>query len=415
MGIFNGFNTFKAAQQVEEFTASENINIEFTGFSKVNREVAFKLSSLFSGVNLISETIASLPIYKYRINENGSKIRVKENINYMLNRSCNDYLTAFDLKDLFVKSAILEGNGFILIVKNDLGIIEKLVPLKRSEVEIRKVVGKDAYKYYVNKEEYRGVYEYYELINLCLNSEDGVHGKGILEIGRESIGLGQAQQKFLGATISNGSYMKGILTTPSSTSKDQRDDLMNKIKRFFSGGNSGRVLVLPEGLKYQNISLSPADVELLQMQEFNIGEIARLLKISPHLIGGEVKSGNYGTLEQSNLQFLQYTLLPYLRRIEELFNNFLLTEDEKESGDYFFEFNIDNLLRVNKSEEIDYYTKAIDAGIMSLNEVRTKLNLDQVEGLDIITLSKFNSIVQDGKIVNTVMNETVKQEQKEQQ
>ena len=151
------------------------------------------------------------------------------------------------------------------------------------------------------------------------------------------------------------------------------------------------------------------------MQEFNIGEIARLLKISPHLIGGEVKSGNYGTLEQSNLQFLQYTLLPYLRRIEELFNNFLLTEDEKESGDYFFEFNIDNLLRVNKSEEIDYYTKAIDAGIMSLNEVRTKLNLDQVEGLDIITLSKFNSIVQDGKIVNTVMNETVKQEQKEQQ
>ena len=70
MGIFNGFNTFKAAQQVEEFTASENINIEFTGFSKVNREVAFKLSSLFSGVNLISETIASLPIYKYRINDN---------------------------------------------------------------------------------------------------------------------------------------------------------------------------------------------------------------------------------------------------------------------------------------------------------------------------------------------------------
>ena len=106
MGIFN-FSAFKATPQVEEFTASENINIEFTGFSKVNREVAFKLSSLFSGVNLISETIASLPIYKYRINENGSKIRVKENINYMLNRSCNDYLTVFDLKDLFVKSAIL--------------------------------------------------------------------------------------------------------------------------------------------------------------------------------------------------------------------------------------------------------------------------------------------------------------------
>lgn len=201
--------------------------------------------------------------------------------------------------------------------------------------------------------------------------------------------------------------MKGLLTTPSNISPEQRENLSQKIKTFFSGGNSGRVLVLPEDLKYQNISLSPSDVELLKHQEFTITEIARLLKLSPHMIGGAEKSGNYGNLEQSNLQFLQYTLLPYLRRIEELCNMQLLSEEEKEDGSTFFEFNIDNLLRTNKLDEIAYYEKAINAGIMSINEVRTKLNMNKEEGLDIFTLSKFNSIVKGGQLVNTVMNQTV--------
>lgn len=170
--------------------------------------------------------------------------------------------------------------------------------------------------YKITKDNYQGEYQYFEVINYALNSEDGVNGKGILELGKEVIGLGNAQSKFIGATLTNGSYMKGLLTTPNNLSPEQRENLSQKIKSFFSGGNSGRVLVLPDDLKYQNISLSPADVELLKMQEFNISEIARLLKISPHMIGGAEKSGNYGNLEQSNLQFLQYTLLPYIRRLK---------------------------------------------------------------------------------------------------
>ena len=218
----------------------------------------------------------------------------------------------------------------------------------------------------------------------------------------------------MGATITNGSFTKGLLTTPANLSPEQRENLSQKIQSFFGGNNSGRVLVLPEDLKYSNISLSPSDVELLNHQEFNISEIARLLKISPHMIGGAEKSGNYGNLEQSNLQFLQYTLLPYIRRIEELLNMQLLSEDEKIDGDTFFEFNLDNLLRTNKKDEIEYYAKAIDTGIMSINEVRTKLNMNKEDGMDIFTLSKFNSIVRNGEIVNTIMNQTVGEHSQEQ-
>ena len=409
MGLFDKIIKSESLKVADNKPAnvSDVLDIQFNGFSKTSRDLALKLSALYYGINLISETISSLPLYKYRIEKDGSKIRVSEKINYLLNRSCNGYITSFDMKDALIKSAILEGNGFILIVRNSKFEIEKLIPLKKSECDLRKVNETDEYIYYVTKEGYKGEYQYYEVLNLCLNSEDGINGKGILELGRETIGLGQAQQKFIGATISNGSYMKGLLTTPNNIPLEQRENLSKKIKTFFGGGNSGRVLVLPEDLKYQNISLSPADVELLQMQEFNVSEIARLLKLSPHMIGGLEKSGNYGSLEQSNLQFLQYTLLPYLRRIEELANMQLLSEEEKEDGNTFFEFNIDNLLRTNKLDEIEYYEKAINAGVMTLNEVRTKLNMNKEEGLDIFTLSKFNSIVRNGEVVNTIMNQTV--------
>ena len=408
MGLFDKLiNRDESIQSYNDSSSGNVLNIEFSGFSKSNRDIALKLSALYAGTNLISETIASLPIYKYKISEDGSKVRVNERINYLLNRSCNGYVTSFDMKDSIVKSAILDGNGYTLIVRNSKFEIEKLVPLKKSEAELRKVNGMDEYIYHVTKEGYQGIYEYWQVLNLCINSEDGCIGKGILELGKETIGLGQAQQKFIGATLTNGSYIKGLLSTPGNISPEQRENLSQKIKQFFSGGNSGRVLVLPEDLKYQNISLSPSDVELLKHQEFTISEIARLLKLSPHMIGGAEKSGNYGNLEQSNLQFLQYTLLPYLRRIEELCNMQLLSEEEKEDGNTFFEFNIDNLLRTNKKDEIEYYTKAIDCGVMTLNEVRTKLNMNKEEGLDIFTLSKFNSIVRNGEVVNTIMNQKV--------
>lgn len=97
-----------------------------------------------------------------------------------------------------------------------------------------------------------------------------------------------------------------------------------------------------------------------------------------------------------------------------MLNMQLLSEDEKLDGDTFFEFNLDNLLRTNKKDEIEYYAKAIDTGIMSINEVRTKLNMNKEDGMDIFTLSKFNSIVKNGEIVNTIMNQTVGEHSQEQ-
>lgn len=113
MGLFDKLiNRDESIQSYNDSSTGNVLNIEFSGFSKSNRDIALKLSALYAGTNLISETIASLPIYKYKISEDGSKVRVNERINYLLNRSCNGYVTSFDMKDSIVKSAILDGNGY---------------------------------------------------------------------------------------------------------------------------------------------------------------------------------------------------------------------------------------------------------------------------------------------------------------
>ena len=129
MGIFDRFTV--RPEPVNTTDAGRVVNVNFNGFSKTNKDVALKISALYCGLNLISETISALPVYKYKVSEDGSKVRCKEKINYLLNRSCNGFVRSFDLKDALIKSAILEGNGFALMVRDEYFNITKLVPLNK--------------------------------------------------------------------------------------------------------------------------------------------------------------------------------------------------------------------------------------------------------------------------------------------
>jgi HK97 family phage portal protein len=372
----------------------------FNGYGKQNRAVAEKISALTAGVGLIADSIASLPVYKYKINSDGSKTKVKVVENYLLNSNMNDYTNAYNGKNLFIKDAIFSGNGYILIERDEMFKVKKLIPLENNQVQLlTNDMGKTYYyQITLNGKTYRK--EYYEIINLCNNSRNGIIGQGILSYGCEVLGIANSQNKFQGSTLENGAYAKGILYVDGNTNAEQRNDIGNKIKSFFSKGNSGRLLVLPNSSKYEGISLSPSDLDLLKSQEFTIQEIARLLKIRPELLGASIGSGNYKNLEESNLQFLTYTLQPYLANIEATLNHYLLTEAEKISGEYCYCFDLQKLLRTDIQTQADVLDKFISGGVMTIKEARDALDLPYIEGTDILMLSKFNSTIKEGKIIN---------------
>lgn len=387
-------------------------NSGFKGYGKMKEDQAQKISALFSGTSLISETIAALPVYKYERLEDGSKVRVQDDkLNYLLNVACNDYTSAFNMKNTFLQSAILKGNGYLYIKRDPLGKVIGLYLVDADTVTVNKVeYGKNdigyTYKFKLNDVEVEC--KYHELINLARYTKNGVEGIGILQYGADVLGITASQNRFLAATLENGAYAKGIVSVPDSSSDEDRKSLMMRFKEFFNGKNAGGVMVLPESVKYSPVSLSPADLDVLKHGEFSIKEIARFLKVPPHMLG-DTSTSTYGNLEQSNLHFLQYCLLAYIRQVEEVLNHFLLLETEK-NGSFFFEFNLDNLLRTDKTTEINYYAKGVETGIFTLNQAKNKLNLQAIEGGDITLLSKFNAIIRDGNIINPNMGISVDDE-----
>ena len=265
----------------------------FNGFGRQNRQKSEKLSALNCGMGLIADSIASLPVYKYKINKDGSKTKVKSKINYLLNSNCNQFTTSYNMKNMIIKDSIFYGNGYIKIVRDDNFEIKELIPLKQEDVMLMTNDCGKSYYYQVTLNGQVERLEYYEVINLCSNSVDGVLGRGILVTGAETLGLASSQQLYSGATFENGVFAKGIIYVDSGFSTEQRNEMMDKFKRFFSKGNNGRLLVLPNNSEYKPISLSPTDLDLLKEKEFTIQEIARLLKIRPELLGVNISSGNY--------------------------------------------------------------------------------------------------------------------------
>lgn len=368
----------------------------FRGYGSTREDVAMKISALNHGVSLITETLASLPIYKYRRLEDGSKERVKDNnLHYLLNVYSNNTTSAFNMKDTFIREAILNGNGYIYIKRK--GNTIKSLNLV-EDVEVDKTYIDDelscTYSFYIGDRQIKC--QHHELINLARYTKNGIDGKGILEYGSDVLGIANSLNQYQGATLENGAFIKGLMRVPNEMNKEEKIDLSQKTKQFFSGKSNGSVMVLNKEIEFSPVSLSPSDIESLKSSEFSVDEIARLLKVPPDML-----KGTSNRSEQSDLYFLKYCLLAYIRQVEEVFNHYLLLENEK-NGEYFFEFSLDNLLRTDKATEMKYYKDGIEGCIFTPNEARKKLNYNAKKGGDILLLSKFNMIIdENGEKYNT--------------
>lgn len=403
-----GSNTNKMDMDLETLATLDDLKEDgITDFKIDNlmltREVASKITALNEGINQISDSVASLPVYLYKRDSDGSRQRVEDNRNKLLNLENSKHSTAFNMKKNLIVDFLYHGNGYLDIHRNVKNEIISLMHIPYKEIQLIDVNS-------INKRyaEYQYSYwgmtnDFHEVLNLVRNPhKDQLNGVGILEEGATTLDGALGLDEYSKNVISTGFNARGIIESEKIMSKPSRQSLTNMLKKFFSGGrNAGKILILDDGMKFKGLSLSPADMNLLQQKNFTVEEIARLLKMPSYMLGVSGSSMVYSNVEQTQLMFLQMTIDPILRLVEGTFNKYLLTEEEKGNG-YFFEFNTQNMLRTTPEKEISMYTNAVKGSLLTVNEARRKLNWDYIEGMDRpIVMSGTCIINENGEVIGT--------------
>jgi HK97 family phage portal protein len=203
---------------------------------------------------------------------------------------------------------------------------------------------------------------------------DGLVGYSPIAMAKNAIGLAMATEEYGAKFFANGAAPGGVLEHPG-TIKDPQKVKESWNMAYQGSSNAHRVAVLEEGMKYQPIGISPEQAQFLETRKFQINEIARIFRVPPHMVG-DLEKSSFSNIEQQSLEFVKYTLDPWVIRWEQAISRSLLSPSEKKL--YFSKFNVDGLLRGDYASRMNGYATARQNGWMSANDIRELENLDRI-------------------------------------
>ena len=345
---------------------------------------ALALSAVWACVNLVSGTIASLPLQLFRTMPDGTRKAATDHPLYrVLHDSPNADQTALEFWEHQCASLELSGNCYAVIERGVSGNVIGLSPLAPSVVTNRRLPsGAIEYRWTNNGRSY--VSDETGIFHVRGFGGDALRGRSTLAMAAKTLGLAQAINLAASTTFKNGLRPSGQLTVPTPLPKDQRDAIMAKLAQDYQGAvNAGKPLVLEGGLEWKPLSINPEDAQMLESRGFSIEEICRFFGVPPFMIGHTEKTTSWGTgLEQQILAFQKFTLRRRIERIEQRIAKSLFSAQDRAEG-LQVEFNFEGLLRGDTASRFASYQTGLQNGIYAINEVRRFENLPPVEGGDV--------------------------------
>lgn len=344
---------------------------------------ALGLSATYACVNLLAGTQASLPLMVYRTDPNGVRTVAKDHpLYFVLHDSPNYDQTAVDFWEFMCAGLELHGNAYATIDKRQSGEVFSLTPIRPDLVAVkRNQRGLIEYNW---TEEGRGRKETQERILHIRGFGGGpLGGASTLSVCRQTFSGALSADRAANSMFDKGALPSGILSTDKPMSADQRSMAEKLLADKFSGAlNAGRPMLLDNGVKWEQLTISPEDAQMLETRRFGVEEICRVFGVPPHMIGHTSNSTSWGTgLEQQTLGFTKFTLRRRLKRIEQALEKQLLSLSERRGG-ITIEFNLEGLLRGDSAGRSAFYQTMTMMGAMTINEVRALENLPPVEGGD---------------------------------
>lgn len=386
MGLFN---RKQKKEKVQNWTLVSGYPTWFAGGisesgQPVSPQTAMQLSAVYSCVRILSEAIAELPLHLYKYDDRGGKVKAIDHPLYtILHDEPNPEMTSFAFRETIMSHLCLWGNAYAQIIRNQRGEVMELYPLLPSQMQVQRnpKTGKIYYIYTrTNADAEKGeigqtvVLNSEDVLHIAGLGYDGIQGYSPLALARNAIGSALSSDKYAGRFYNNAATPSGVLEFPHALKDPQK--FRERWEGSFAGAvNAGKTPILEEGMTYKPISISPQDAQFLETRKFNIDEIARIFRVPPHMLA-ELEKSSFSNIEQQSLEFVKYTIAPWVARIEQCLKKSLLLKSEK--ARYFFAFNLEGLLRGDYESRMKGYSIGIQNGFMSPNDVRELENMNLI-------------------------------------
>ena len=424
MGIFSGL--FRSRDKPQNRTAGSNYAFFLGGTTSgkaVTERSAMQMTAVYSCVRILAEAVAGLPLHLYRYTDNGGKEKALDHPLYLLlHDEPNPEMSSFVFRETLMTHLLLWGNAYAQVIRNGKNEVVALYPLMPNKMSVdRDENGKLYYTYYrgqdeaIRNKEFAVTLQPSDVLHIPGLGFDGLVGYSPIAMAKNAIGLAIATEEYGAKFFANGAAPSGVLEHPG-TIKDPTKVREAWMSQFGGSANSGKVAVLEEGMKYTPISISPEQAQFLETRKFQINEIARIFRVPPHMVG-DLEKSSFSNIEQQSLEFVKYTLDPWVIRWEQSIQRSLLNSEEKKR--YFAKFNVEGLLRGDYQSRMNGYAIGRQNGWMSANDIRELENLDRIpaeDGGDLYLINGNMLPLKDaGAFADTTTNDDGKEEKSDEE
>ena len=343
-----------------------------------------QIATVYACVRLLAESVAGLPLHLYEYTDEAeqNKQKAKEHPLYkILYRQPNEEMSSFTFRETMMTHLLLWGNAYAQIIRDGRNNVLGLYPLQPDQMEVdRDKQGRIIYIYHAysddvpklqNKDYIFRADEIFHVPGLGFN---GLIGFSPIAMMKNALGTAIAVEKYGSAFFKNGAQPSGVLEHPGVLKNPEK--IRENWSDVYGGPNNAhKVAVLEEGMQYKAISLPPEDSQFLSTRQFGVNEICRIFRVPPHMVQ-DLSHATFSNIEHQSIDYVVYTLTPWLSRFEQAITKDLLLPSEQDT--LFPRFNVDGLLRGDYASRSSGYASGISNGYLSPNDVRRLENMDLI-------------------------------------
>ena len=354
-----------------------------TGGVPVDQDSALTYSAVWAATSLLSSTAACLPLNLMRKMPGNRKEPAEDhNVHKLLHYEPKKYHRALTFRQVRLIHQINRGNGYAEIIREDGGRPYSLDPIHPTKVTIDDSgnYGDSPYAYLVSGKTAGSTQKVIlpeDMFHVRGRvSDDDILGKGIITQARESVGFGLATERHGSSYFGNGARPNVVVTHPGRLSEEARKNFRREWKELHGGPDkAGELALLQEGAKVELMNVSNEDSQFLESRQFNVQEIARWYNVPPHMIG-DLSRATFSNIESQGIDFVTYSLNPWLCEWESEIYCKLLSEKEKET--YYAKHNVNALLRGDSAARAAFYQALWNIGVFSDNDIRALEDMNPI-------------------------------------